>query len=169
MRTEHGVQVGRDAGAFILDGQRNRVRVGEQHQALAVAAQGGQEFGHAGEPLHLVHGGAFERTDIEPQLAAPVLHAVPVQRTLALPEPRHQVCARLIEGDAAGLRPGAGNDVPPEPGIKRQVQQRAVKIQQHRIDGGPVRECGSGHCPAEHIANGAGTAPYVKLRPAYGG
>ena len=118
--------------------------VGEEHQTLAVAAQGRQELRHSGQPAHLVHRGALERRDIQLELPAPVLHAVPVQRARALAQARRELRARLLEGDAAGVRPRrCGMVCAPEMGIKRQIQQRAVKIQQHRVDGGPVGQVSS--------------------------
>jgi hypothetical protein len=75
------------AGLLMLHGQRDRMRIGEQHQPLAGGAHVPQEFARAGQPRHVRAHLAVQRADVHAQRPRPVVDAIPIQRAAAFGEP----------------------------------------------------------------------------------
>src|SRR3984885_14458516 len=83
--------------------------------------------------------GAMQRRHVELQLAAPVIHAIPVERAGAGTQARMQRRARLGEAQRASRRIGLRHDLAPQMVIEAQIEQRAVEVEERRINTLPVR------------------------------
>ena len=105
VRAEAGIEVADHLGARILDRERGRMRIGHQHQALAAARARAEELARARQPADAVRIGALERGDVELELAAPVVDAVPVERALAGAKARLQLRPRLLPGSSSARAP----------------------------------------------------------------
>ena len=86
-----------------------------------------------GDPLGLAV--RFRACDVQPQLAAPVIDAIPVQRAFAGPEAgRADAPSRRLDVEAARrCAYSAGMTLEPEVVVERQIEQRAVEIEQNGI------------------------------------
>ena len=102
---EAGVEVADDLGARILDCERGRMRIGDQHQALAQRAHPPQELARSRQPADVVRIAVLERGDIQLELAAPVVDAVPVERAFARAKARLQLGLRLLRRSSSARAP----------------------------------------------------------------
>ncbi len=151
MGAETGIEIIEHAGAFVLDRKRVGMRVGQQNQTLAVAASRGQEALRARQPANAPGVLSLEGGDVQAQLGAPVLGAVPRQGPRAGRKTRLQHPAGRFLIQPPTRAPGPGYQDLPEMIIEIQVQQGAVQIEQDMIDAGTSRlDEGRGDSWARH-------------------
>lgn len=110
------------------------MRVGDQHHALASFAQGAQKQLGIRAQGDQVGDLALEVTDRQPQLAAPEVGAVPVQRTGMLAKQRQQLGLGQRQAEAVVLGVALRQVGEPEVVVEVQVEQGAVHIQQDGVD-----------------------------------
>ncbi len=133
-----GVEIALQTGSLVLDPQGFRVRIGHQHQPLVAVTKPQQELLRARQPADALAGRTLQCRHIEPQLAAPVIHAIPVQRALAGAKAWLQLLARLVGSKGARRAIHRGQVVPPEVGVEGEVEQRAIEVEQDGVDLIPV-------------------------------
>ncbi|MFO1467299.1 MAG: DEAD/DEAH box helicase [Steroidobacteraceae bacterium] len=145
MGGEAGIQVVREPHAIILDRQRPGMCVGDQHAPLAERVQAGQELLGLRQELDLFVHAALDVRDVEPEFAAPVVDAIPVERAHGGAELRREDLAGTRRRETVRARVVRRHQFLPEPGVEAQVEQRTVHVEQHGIDARPVDRCGSWH------------------------
>jgi hypothetical protein len=132
------IEVPRQRHAFVLDGQGLRMRVGHQHAALAAVFEFQQKLFRSRQESHLRQRLALDAADVELQFTRPIFDAIPLQRSLHLDELRRQQPLSFRGPKTVGGRVTAGDQFQPKPIVEAQVEQCAVHIEQHRVDGRPV-------------------------------
>ena len=120
---------------LVLDGERLGMRVGDQHAALAALLEPRQETpARRADSPPAARAARFMRGDVEPELAAPILDAIPLHGAAQRAEFRVEIGAHFVLAHAASLGEAARNVLLPEPIVEPEVEQRAVHVEQHRID-----------------------------------
>ena len=148
VRAVDGVEPPADAELGVLEREDLRVRVRDQGDALAGRPHAREEAARLGQPVDLVARRALHRQDVERERAAPVVDAVPVERAGRRLEDRPHEAARLLDRDAAALGEAARQVLLPETLVVAEVEQRAVHVEQHGVDGGPFGKLGASlHVP----------------------
>ena len=114
------------------------VGVGRQHHALRLIAQPGEEvlglMAIADQMLHFT----LQGDDVELELTAPVIEAVPVERAGLADDARLEIgLQRLVEAVQLAIAPGQVFE--PEVAVEVKVKQSAVHVQQHGVDSVPVK------------------------------
>ena len=91
----HGIEMHAQSHPFGLHGQREGMGVRHQHPAFARSAQPHQKVFGARQITHVVEGGSLESGDIQTQLTAPMIDAVPLDRSAGIakfgPEPLNRL------------------------------------------------------------------------------
>src|SRR6478735_6240429 len=105
---------------------------------LAARAHRGEELARAGQIAHEMRAAALQRADIELEVARPMIEAVPVQRAGDRVEAPRERSASLGHADAVCFGVMLGQELEPEEVIEREVEQRAVHVDEHRVDSVPV-------------------------------
>src|SRR5579859_5158849 len=145
-----------DAGALHLHGQHRDVGVGDQHQALAQGPHLPQELLRVGQHLDQVLHLPLQGHDVHVQLPGPVLQGIPGERALHSPETRHERLQGGLGRQAVALAEAQRQVLQPEMVVEMQVQERAVHVQENRMDAGEFRL----------FLRARGHAGYHILRPA---
>ncbi len=143
---DQSVEIGRQFDPFQLQRQRVAVRVGEQRHALAGPAQGGEEGIGVRTQRDQVRHLVLEFADRQVQFPAPEIQAVPVELAGVFAEQRleHGVGFGATEAIAFGI--ALGQVFQPEVVVEVQVEQGAVHVEQHGVDGGPGQGGHGGSC-----------------------
>ena len=135
-------EVAGETGRAVLHLEADRVRVRREQQALAPRPHRVEALARPRQVADvLVHLG-LQRRDVEVELLAPVIHAVPVERAALRIEPRVQLRDRLLGGHAVLLAPAPRQHVEPEQVVEAQVEHRSVHVEAdgtHRVPVGRVR------------------------------
>src|SRR5690606_36558287 len=110
---------------------------------------------------------SFQRDEIELQLRAPMLEAIPRERARDALLARRELALRGVESEPVPLSVAGRHELAPEEIVEREIEQRAVHVDQHGIDlvpaerwirGGHARKMVPG--PAhERIPSPAGADP----------
>jgi len=133
-----GVEVAREIGALELELQYARMRVGHQQHVPAAGTHLVEELEHVRVHRDQMCDLALERDDIQFELGAPVVKAVPRQRAFGSPEPAGDVGAGLLLGQAVALAETPRQVLLPEVRVEVEIEQRAVHVQHHLFDATPV-------------------------------
>src|SRR5690606_23945978 len=107
-------------------------------QTFAAPPHRFEELGRTGQKANPVHMRAFELFDVEAQAARPMIEAIPRQRTDDGLETRPELEPRLFDAEPAHARVMLRNDLEPEKIIEREVEQRAVHVDEHGVDAFPI-------------------------------
>ena len=111
--------------------------IGDQHHPFAGGADGCQKgVGIRAQGDQVCHF-ALEFAHRKVQLTAPEVRAVPVELAGMLVEQRQQLVIGLLAADAVQLGVALGQMFEPEVVVEMQVEQGAVHVEQHGVDGGP--------------------------------
>ena len=96
----------------------------------------------AGKETHVLTQLVLQRCDIEAELAAPEIGAIPIERSLLCGKPRRKRDLRILERHRMTRSETFWNDLEPEEIIEAQIQQCPVHVEQHRVDLAPgIRTC----------------------------
>ena len=115
------------------------MRIRQQNRAQSAPPQLTQELFRTQQIAHLLTNFVFQTRDIDVELMRPIIGAVPVERSMDCREARLQGSPRLLQSQTVAPRKALGDEFQPEIIVKLQVEQRAVHVQQHRIDALPIR------------------------------
>ena len=139
----------------VFHGQRHRMRIGEQHQAFSQATHAREEFARARQPGHVRTNFAMQRAHVDSQRARPVVDVVPLQSAAASLEKARDLGIGSVQIEPAQQREALGDEVAPDVVVVGLVEQRAVEIEQNRVDGRPVRPevRREGHVGAYHTGS----------------
>ena len=138
MRRKGRVEVAQNPGFLVFYPQHPRMTVRQQHDPLPGRAQAQQEILSARQPGNALRVGPFECLDIELELATPVIDAVPGKRALTGAKARGELGSSDVYSRRTRRRISSGDDLEPEMIVIRQIQQRAVQIQQYGIYMAPI-------------------------------
>ena len=92
----------------------------------------------AGQKAHLPNGLALDAADIQLEFTAPVFDAIPLQRAPDFDELWSQQVLCFLERKPVRRRVPARNQLLPKPIVEAKIEQCAVHVEQHRIDGRPL-------------------------------
>jgi hypothetical protein len=147
VRADDPFQVTAELGAAELELDGLLVRVGDQHAALAARRERLQKIDHMrmhrDQVLHL----GLQQRDVEPELAAPVVDAIPVQRALDAPVAGQQRLPGVAVADAQLLGVAFRHVLQPEVVVVVEIEQGAVHIQKDAVDGVPIQTGHTGIVP----------------------
>jgi hypothetical protein len=98
---------------------------------------------------------AMQRADVDLERARPVFDAIPVQRSAALRETPRDFGIGRVQVDAVPDGKTLRHEIAPDVVVVGLVEQRAVEIEQNRVDGRPVRPGvrSEGHVGAYHTGS----------------
>src|SRR5690606_8876918 len=116
----------------------------DEHRSQPARLQGPQTLLRARQKTDVLAQLVLQSCDIELEGSAPIVRAIPVERSLLGGEQGRQNFLRALDADAAALRIALGNGLAPEIVVETQVEERAVHVEQHRVDAGPCDEGGRG-------------------------
>ena len=139
---------------LVLDLDDARMGICHQHEALARGPQTLKESARTGQPGDPRGFRSMHLRDIDAQFAAPVVDAIPLHATLQLHETRHELSLRLRERQAVVLGEDLGDARHPDEIVEREIEQGAVEVEQHRVDGGPVRRRSGRQRPGQGCVRG---------------
>ena len=119
----------------MFDGQRDGMRVRQQQQALAGATQLREKITRPGQPGHVRTHFAMQRTDVDAEIAAPVLDAIPGQRAAQRIEAPRDLGIGGVHVQPLRNREALRHEIAPDVVVIGLVEQRAIEVQAHGIDG----------------------------------
>src|SRR5690606_36904190 len=105
-----------------LDRDRVRMGVRDDRERLARSASGRNERRRTRQVADAMTVAAFQRDDVEAELCAPVLDAIPLELADAARVAGRDVAARLCEADAGALRIAFRHEFEPEKVVERQIE-----------------------------------------------
>jgi hypothetical protein len=114
------------------------MRIGHEYDPPAGSAQSRQEMTSHRQPRDLVACRPLQCGNIEGKCAAPVFDAVPVERPVGRLGDRLHEPACLVDRQVPAFCNTPRQEFLPETVVEAQVEQRAVHVEQHRVDGQPV-------------------------------
>ena len=123
----------------VLDRKYLRMRIGHQYDPAAGGTQPREEITCHRQPRDLVARRPLQCGNIEGKCVAPVFDAVPVERPVGRLVDRLHEPARLVDRQVPAFCKMPRYQFLPETVVEAQVEQRAVHVEQHRVDGQPVR------------------------------
>ena len=119
------------------------MRVRDQHRIEAARVQRLQKLLCPGQESHVLAHFAFQLGDVERQLAAPEVDAVPVERPLLGDEARLECRASGLQRQLVTLGVALGQHFQPEIVVEAQIEQRAVHVEQDGVDLVPTWQHGT--------------------------
>ena len=129
-----------DAGLLCLHRERVAMCVRHDPEMLAPCANRREKLRRARQIGHAMPMNVLELFDVEPEIAAPMIEAVPIERALDRIEAPRQPLARFGGGAAVELGVMRGHELEPKVIVEREIEQRAVHVDEHRVDSFPVDE-----------------------------
>src|SRR3569623_1257332 len=129
-----GVELSVEPRGLELQCETFIVRVGDEHRAPAGRAQRAQEIERMRVDGDEVRDLALQQADVEIELAAPVVDAIPVERALAAAEHEREHGLGRDHVEPAALGVAAGQQLLPELVVIVEVEQGTVHVEQHRIN-----------------------------------
>src|SRR5208283_4770355 len=139
------VEIGREPDLFVFDRQSDRMGVGDEHQPLAAQSELGQEILCSRQIADLFQSGALDGGDVQSQLTAPMVDAVPADRAHDGAKFGSQQGLRLRLADGVFSCVAARNQLLPEPIVESLIEQRSVHVQKDGINRRPVERSVFGH------------------------
>ena len=124
--------------AFELERERLLMGVGDQDAPLAERGQSLQELHHMRMDRDQMLDLTLEQYQIQPQLTAPVVDAIPFERSRDVAIAGQQLGTGRLERQAARLAIAARDVFEPEMVVEVQIEQGAVHVEEDGVDPGPV-------------------------------
>jgi len=94
------------------------MRIGHEHPPLAAGLELQQELERAGQEADACQRFALDAADIQSQFPAPILDAIPLQRSCDRSKARRQLRLRVSKRHSVGGGVAAGNEVQPKPVVE---------------------------------------------------
>jgi hypothetical protein len=130
--------VAAETGTTQLELQAFAMGVGDQHCPTSRGAHRVEELDHVGMHRDQVFDLLFQQRDVEVELLAPVVDAVPGHRALDRAGALGKHGTRVGERQRVTLGVTPRHVLEPEVVVEMQIEQRAVHVQQQRADLLPV-------------------------------
>src|SRR5690606_14119531 len=129
-----------DARLLGLDRERIAMRVRHDAEALAARTNGVEKLGRARQEANVLAMLALQGSEIEAEIARPMIEAVPRQLACDRIEARREALARMLDREAVALRVSLRHELEPKEVVEREIEQRAVHVDEHGVDVVPVDE-----------------------------
>jgi hypothetical protein len=138
MRADDPVEVSAETGPRELECERLLMGVGDQDAALAAPLERLQKVEHMRMDRDQMLDLLLEQGDIQAELAAPMVDAVPLEGALDVAIAGEQLGLGDLGRKPAGLGVALGDMLEPKMIVEVQVEQGAVHIQEDGVDTMPI-------------------------------